>query len=282
VKLLVVGAAGLLGSEFIRSASAGGHEVRGTTRADLDVTNASNVDDVLESVRPDAVAFCAGVTHVDRAEADPDAAWAVNRDGALNVARACRGVGARMVYFSTDYVFDGHAREPYLPDEPTSPINAYGRSKVDGEVAVSESGADYFIARVSWLFGAGRLCFVTSMLEKARAGEALKIVEDQRTRPTYTRNVVDVTLSLLGARAEGVWHIADGGPVPSRYEIMREALSAMELDVPVHGIRAADLWTDVPRPKYTALDLKKTEQGVGRPMEDWRESLGRFLREEVA
>lgn len=307
MKLLVLGAGGLLGSAFMRWAPGLGHEVVGTVRpgagaptpvpssaapgprahptatpADtlvpLDVTDHERVREVVYAVRPDAVLFCAGLTRVDEAELRPHEAFAVNADAARCTAEAAASIGARCVYFSTDYVFDGARRTPYPPDHPTAPLTAYGRSKAAGEEAVLEASPDALVARVSWLFGPGRPCFVTAMLERARAGGALRVVADQRTRPTYTRNAVEVTLDLLAAEARGIVHVADGGPVPSRLEIVQHALAVAGIDAEVAPLTAAQLWPDVPRPAYTALDLAATETLLGRAMEDWRTSLRRFVR----
>jgi dTDP-4-dehydrorhamnose reductase len=286
VKILVTGAGGLLGTEVIAVARGRGHAVVGLERADLDVTDAGAVDRRLSSEAPHWVFHCAAYTAVDRAEEETETAMRVNRDGAENVARTCRTVGARMVYVSTDYVFSGEERTPYTPSDPVGPLSVYARTKLAGEEAVlgvlggsgGPSGA--LVIRAGWLYGAAGRNFVTAILERAERGDALSVVEDQRGRPTWARNFAGVTLELIEADAAGVWHVADGGEA-TWLDFAREALRLRGLEVALRGVSSEEWGAAAPRPAYSVMDLEATERRVGHSMTDWRVALGRFLDEET-
>jgi dTDP-4-dehydrorhamnose reductase len=278
---LVTGAAGLLGTDLVAVLERAGHDVRPLTHAELDVTNAAAVADCLRQTRPDVVWHCAAYTAVDAAEADAERARVVNRDGARHIADACRESGARLVHFSTDFVFDGVRRTPYRPDDPPAPISVYGRTKLEGEEAVAASGADHLTVRTSWLFGRGGPNFVTAILARARRGEPLRGVSEQTGRPTWARTAAQGTLALLDAGARGVWHLADRGEA-SWLELAEEALMLAGLDCPIRGVSTAEWGAPAPRPAYSVLSLTATERLLGRPLPEWRDTLRRFLTENPA
>ena len=282
-RLLVTGAAGLLGTEVVSAAERRGHEVVATTRADLDVTDEDAVEARLGSTgrgpaRFTAVIHCAAYTAVDRAEAEPGRALEVNRDGTAWVARAAARAGARFVYVSTDYVFDGRARTPYLPDAATGPLSVYGRTKLQGEEAALASQPGALVVRTGWLYGAGGRNFVTAMLERGRGGEPLRVVADQTGRPTWARNTAEGILELLDRRVRGIWHVADGGEA-TWIELAREAFRLCGLEAEVTPVSTAEWGAPAPRPRYSVLDVAGTEALLGRDRMDWREALARFLGE---
>lgn len=280
MKLLITGAGGLLGSDCARVLPEHGHDVSALTRAQLDVTDAGAVFGAVEAVRPDAVLHCAGMTDVDASERDPEQAFRVNRDGARHVAEAAAAVGARMVYYSTDYVFDGEARTPYAPDAVRNPLVAYARSKAEGEDAVQAASEDHLVVRVSWLFGEAHGGsggdFVRYVLGAARDGRTLRLVEDQRSRPSWTRNVALNTVELLDRSAAGIWHLCDAEDA-SRLEQAEEVLQVAGFSATIEPVTRAQLWPDVPRPAYSVLDLSATEELLGRAMMPWRESVRMVL-----
>jgi dTDP-4-dehydrorhamnose reductase len=248
-------------------------------RAELDVTDARAVARAVAEARPDVVVNCAAYARVDQAEAEPAEALRVNRDGARNLARAAAAAGARIVHFSTDYVFDGRERTPYAPDHPRNPLTAYARSKVEGEDAVVEAAPDALVVRVSWLFGGEGKGLVEHVLAGARAGRTLRLVRDQRSRPSWTANVVTNVVDLLSRQAPaGVWHVTDGGEA-TRLEQASEVLAAAGLDADIVEIGRTEFWPDVPRPEYSVLDVSATESFLGREMEPWRVALRRYLDE---
>jgi len=278
MKVLVTGAGGLLGSEFRRRLPAMGYGAVTPTRAELDVTDRAAVERALRAARPDAVAHCAARARVDQAEATPEETFRVNRDGARIVAEAAAAQGARMVYVSTDYVFDGTERTPYPPGHVRAPLGVYGRSKAEGEDAVLAVASGSLIVRVSWLFGGEEEGFVQHVLRQARANLPVRAVRDQWSRPTWTVNVVEIVVDLLERSAPGgVWHVADGGEA-TRLEQAREVLRVAGLRGDILELERKTLWPDVPRPAYSVLDTSATESFLGRPMEPWRSSLRRYLR----
>ncbi len=275
MKLLITGAGGLLGSALAREAENRGLEVVGLDRAALDVTDGPAVRAALEEHRPDVVVNCAAYTAVDRAESDEAGAAAVNRDGARHVAAAAAATGALPVYLSTDYVFDGTRKTRYRPDDPTAPVSVYGRTKRDGEVATAAEAPEHLVVRTSWLYG-GDEGFVPAILRRARAGEPLRVVSDQRGRPTWAPSAAGTLLDLVERGARGIWHVAGGGEC-TWLDLACEALGGAGFDVDVESVTSEEFGAAAPRPPYSVLDLTATEQLLGRDMTFWRDDLSRFL-----
>lgn len=305
VRLLVTGAAGLLGSEFVGLVGMGKGEARhraslvpgqgpvwdqleiiGLTRAELDVTDRQRVTQALGDFEPDWVVHCAAYTAVDRAEEEPEEARRINVAGTVNVTDAGALHGVRVVYISTDYVFDGSKDEPYAPSDPVAPLSVYGRTKLAGEKAALAAGG--VAVRTGWLYGAGGDNFVDAMVRRASAGESLRVVNDQRGRPTWARHVARGVVELLGhdavvgagggaaAEAGGVWHLADGGDA-TWLELARAAVRLRGLDVEVDGVTSREWGAIAPRPRYSVLDLTATEGVLGKRMTPWRDALEAYL-----
>ena len=275
MRLLVTGAGGLLGSQVVAEAASRGHAVVGLPRADLDVVDADAVRRACERHRPDAVFHCAAYTAVDRAESEPDKAHAVNRDGTLNVARAATGVGATILMVSTDYVFDGRKTVPYTPQDQVGPLSVYGRTKLEAEQAALGAAPSALVVRTSWLYG-GDSGFVPAILRRAERGEALRVVDDQRGRPTWAPDAATAMLDLLGRGARGVWHVAGGGEC-TWFELAREAVRLGGAEVPIEATTTAAFGSPAQRPAYSVLDLGATEALLGRPMRHWRDALATYV-----
>jgi dTDP-4-dehydrorhamnose reductase len=266
----------MLGRDVSTAAERAGHAPVGLARADLDVTDAAAVRRVLETERPDAVVNCAAYTDVDGAEADEDAATAVNGLGAGNVAAAAASVGATMVQPSTDYVFDGSKRTPYLESDPTGPRSAYGRSKLAGEHAVAAAGGAVHVVRTSWLFGTGGRNFVDTMLGLARDRDELKVVDDQVGCPTYAGHLAEALVRLAeGGGAPGVHHAAGAGAC-SWFEFAREIFTQAGLEVRVVPCTTEEFPRPAPRPAYSVLGSERADP-IRLP--DWREGLASYLAE---
>lgn len=277
MRILVTGAAGLLGREVVALAAARGHDVVAAAREMLDVTDGEAAARVLADVRPGAVVHCAAYTAVDRAEEEPELAMRVNGRGTAHVAQAAAGAGARLVTISSDYVFDGSADGiPYRPQDSPGPLSIYGRSKLEGERIALASSPGALVVRTSWLYGAGGPSFVTGMLERGRNGAPLRVVDDQRGRPTWTRNAAAGVLDLLHRRARGIWHVADGGDA-TWLELAREAFRLRGVETPLGPISTEAWGAASPRPRYSVLDVSGTEALLGRAMTDWRVALACFL-----
>lgn len=260
-----------------------GHEVIALDRRGLDVTDAAGIGQTLAAIRPHAVLHCAAYADVDGSEAREEYARLVNAESTLTLARACDAIGARLVYPSTDYVFDGSATRPYRPDDVPRPINAYGRTKLLGERAtrISKEG---IVVRIAWLYGPERRGFIRGVIEHARRftagqGAPLRIVADQVGRPTSTGVAANAIAGLLERRAPaGTYHATGSGPEVSRYDLARAALELAELgDVPVEPVSSEEFAAPAPRPRWSVLDLASTEAVIG-PLPDWRETLGEAVR----
>jgi len=278
VKVLVTGAKGLLGTEITSLLEKRAIDHIGVDLAELDITDAAAVERMISAERPEVIINCAAYTAVDRAEAEEAIAVRVNGDGAGYVAKAAAKVSALMVHFSTDFIFDGESRTPYLPGDLPRPQSAYGRSKLAGERAVSAVGGDHLIIRTSWLYGAAGPNFVSSILKKASKGEALQVVNDQTGSPSWASNVAEVTLDLIRAGARGVYHVTDYGET-TWLGFAKRALAIRGLTVPITGLSGREWGAPAARPAYSVLDLSFTETLLGRRLEPWQDALSRFLED---
>jgi dTDP-4-dehydrorhamnose reductase len=276
VKLLVTGAGGMLGRDVLAAAERAGHDAIRFARPDLDVTDAAAVERAVASERPDVVVNCAAYTDVDGAEADEPAATRLNGDAAGIVARAATSVGASVVQPSTDYVFDGSKRTPYLESDPTAPRGAYGRSKLAGEQAVMGATDRHLIVRTSWLFGVAGKNFVDTMLALARDRDELKVVHDQVGRPTYTGHLAEALVRLAANGAYGVHHVAGGGDECSWFEFATEIFRQAEVDVRTVPCTTDEFPRPAPRPAYSVLG---SERPGALRLPDWREGLASYLAE---
>lgn len=276
MRVLITGAGGMLAQALTAEVSERGHEPLALTRAELDVTDAPSVRRALTTLRPDAVVQCAAYTDVDGAEFDEAGAFAVNAEGAVNVAEACDLVGAVFVYPSTDYVFAGQASQPYRPDSAIDPINAYGRSKAAGEKAAAQARRSILL-RTSWLYGAGGRNFVDTISRLAREQPVLRVVEDQIGRPTWTGTLASVIVRLLEREATGVLHCSDGGHPVSWHGLAVEAVRAQGLSTTIEAVGSEAFPRPAPRPRFSVLDCSETEAILGMPLPDWRVSLRTHL-----
>jgi dTDP-4-dehydrorhamnose reductase len=247
----------MLGQDVVRVSGA-----PGLSHAELDVTDAGAVREALTGA--ELVINCAAFTDVDGAEADPEGALRVNRDGARHVAAAA----ARVLYVSTDYVFDGSKREPYLESDPTGPLSVYGRSKLEGERATAAANPRHFIARSSWLFGAGGRNFVETMLG---LGPEVRVVDDQVGCPTYTGHLAEALVRLGRTEDYGVHHLAASGSC-SWFEFAREIFARAGVDARVEPCTTADFPRPAPRPAYSVLGSER-----GHRLPGWREGLDAYL-----
>ena len=270
MKVLVTGAAGQLGREMVRVA--GTAVVAGLTRADLDVTDRDAAHTVVAGLRPDVVVNCAAWTDVDGCELDPERAQTVNADAVGFLAEACDEVGAHFVHMSTDYVFNGEASTPYGEDHPTDPVNAYGASKLAGEVA---AGAGATVVRSTWLQPADLPGMVGRVIDSLEAGVPIRVMDDRRACPTFVADLAPVILRLGAERVTGVVHATNAG-VTSWHGFAREVARASgndpELLVPVSE---TDLDVSRPacRPTYSALD-NTVLRGLGwEPMRHHRDAI---------
>ncbi|MDR6553927.1 dTDP-4-dehydrorhamnose reductase [Paenibacillus qinlingensis] len=280
MKIIITGAGGQLGYDLKRVLSPK-HEVIAWDKAKLDVSQEHEVMQRIVTERPDVVVHAAAYTNVDRAESEKEAAYHVNALGALHLANACLIVGAKLVYVSTDYVFDGTKRSPYDETDTPNPLNSYGQSKLLGEKFVAMTCRRHFIVRTSWLYGQKGTNFVTKVLEKARTNATLSIVDDQFGSPTYCLDLAIFIRSLIETDHYGLYHASNQG-VCSRYEFAKHILEAAGMAhislnaVPTHAFPPAP----AERPMYTAFAHKAMQSSGFARMRDWKSALDFFLQVE--
>ena len=280
--ILLVGDRGMLAHAIKRSLARRDLAPVGVDRDECDITDAASVAATFEQHKPTLVFNCAAYTAVDKAEQEEGLARRINADGPANLAAACKEAGATLVHYSTDFVFDGTAAEPYPTDAPASPAGAYGRTKLAGERAIVASGLDaHLILRTAWLYGPGPgRPFPKVMLDAARAGKPLKVIADQHGGPTFTLDLADVTLALLDAGQTGLFH-ATGAGRTTWFGFTQAILETFGVTpASLDPITAAD-WAKIkpdaaPRPSFSVLDLSKTEAAIGRPLRPWRDSLADY------
>jgi dTDP-4-dehydrorhamnose reductase len=273
VKVLVTGAAGMLGREVTAAAHARGNEVVALAHAALDVTDPTAVDHAMARYRPDAVVNCAAFTDVDGAEDDERGAMRVNDEAAALLAASASSVGATIVYPSTDYVFDGFSPEPYIESDMPSPLSAYGRSKQAGETSVAVANPRHFIVRTSWLFGLGGKNFVETMLRLGRQESEVLVVSDQVGRPTYTRHLGNAIALLISGEEFGIHHIAGGGYC-SWYDFAQEIFDQAGLECRVMSATTDMLARKAPRPAFSVLGSERPD-AIALP--HWQQGLAAYL-----
>jgi len=278
MRLLVLGSGGMLGRAVVRDATRLGHDVVVRARADLDITDPDAVTRAVGEVAPRAILNCAGFTDVDGAEADEPAAMRVNGDGPGNIARAAAEAGARVVHVSTDYVFDGSKREPWVESDPVAPLQGYGRTKLAGEVAVAESGAEHAIVRTAWLFGAGGPNFVATMLRLGAERDEVTVVSDQRGGPTWTGHLAAALIEVAEREGDvGLFHASAAGSC-SWYEFAVEIFDRARLRCRVVPTTTERFARPARRPAYSVLG---TEREPGIVLPPWQDGLAAYLAEEA-
>jgi dTDP-4-dehydrorhamnose reductase len=275
MRILITGAAGMLGLDVRRAVEEAGHEALVLTRAELDITDAAAVAAAIGRARADVVINCAAWTDVDGAEAEPEQATAVNGAGAGNVAAGAVRAGAWVVHVSTDYVFNGAKASAYVESDAVDPVSAYGRSKLAGERAVAAAAPDqHTIVRTAWLFGAGGRCFPKTILRVASERPELSVVADQIGCPTFTGHLAPALVQLATGQRSGLLHVA-GHSHCSWHEFATAIVAAADLDCPVHPISTADYPTPARRPANSVLVSER-----GAPvLPSWRAGLEQFMSE---
>ena len=301
MKVFVTGVAGQLGHDVMNELAKRGHEGIGTDLAaeysgvqdgsavtkmpyvPLDITNAEAVAETLEELRPDAVIHCAAWTAVDLAEDDDkvEMVRAVNASGTRNIANACKAQDCKMLYLSTDYVFDGQGTEPWKPDcKDYKPLNVYGQTKLEGELAVSETLEKYFIVRIAWVFGLNGKNFIKTMLNVGKTHDTVRVVKDQIGTPTYTYDLARLLVDMIESDKYGYYHATNEGGYISWYdftcEIFRQAGYSTKV-IPVtteeYGLSKAA------RPFNSRLDKHKLVENGFQPLPSWQDALSRYLIE---
>lgn len=281
MRVLIFGAKGQLGKDLIKCFQPE-YQVIGYDLPELDITNATEVYRLLEGEAPDLVINSAAYTNVDRAEEEIDKAFLVNEVGARFVADLAKQWNVPVVYYSTDYVFDGTQRKPYTEDDIPNPLSVYGRSKLAGEQATKEVNPKHFILRTAWLYGPGGNNFIEKMVNRARTAEKLEISDDEIGSPTYTWDLAQMTLDIAKTHQYGLYHATNSGEC-SRYQWMKECFELLDISTPVLPCSRSKFVLLAQRPAYSAMDNRKITSVLGRKIPSWREAVKEYIkrREEI-
>ena len=299
MKIFVTGVAGQLGHDVMNELAARGHEGVGSdllpqyagiadgsavTRAPyvpLDITDGEAVSRVLSEVKPDAVIHCAAWTAVDLAEDEDkrDKVRAINADGTRHIAQACKALGCKLMYISTDYVFDGQGETPWQPDcTDYAPLNVYGQTKLEGELAVRELVERFFIVRIAWVFGLSGKNFIRTMLRLGETHASVRVVCDQIGTPTYTLDLARLLVDMIETDKYGVYHATNGGGYISWADFAQEIFRQAGMATQVVPVTTAEYsLSKAARPFNSRLDKAKLVENGFAPLPDWRDALGRYL-----
>ena len=277
MKVLVTGVRGQLGYDVMGELEKRGIEAVGVDIQEMDITDAASVDKVLKDAAPDAVIHCAAYTAVDAAEDQEELCRRVNRDGTRNIARVCRELDIKMVYISTDYVFNGQGTRPWEPEDERQPLNVYGLTKCEGEEAVQELLKKYFIVRIAWVFGINGKNFVKTMLRLAENNKRVTVVNDQYGSPTYTYDLAKLLVDMVQTQKYGIYHATNEG-ICTWYEFACEIFKQAGIEMEVVPVSAAEYPAKAKRPENSRMSKEKlTENGFDR-LPPWQDALKRYLK----
>ena len=276
--ILVTGASGQLGHDVVEELKHRGLAYDAPTSAEMDITDQDSVMEWILKSCPSAVIHCAAYTAVDKAEDEADRCYLINAEGTRNVARACLDVGAKMVYISTDYVFDGSGSAPWETGDQTGPLNVYGESKLAGERLVRTTLDEYFIVRISWVFGKNGNNFVKTMLHLGESRDVLNVVADQWGAPTYTKDLAPLLCDMIQTEKYGIYHATNEG-VTNWAEFAQEIFRQAHLDCTVHPISTAEYPTKATRPFNSRLSKRSLDTSGFTRLPGWKDALARYLRE---
>ena len=275
-RVLILGAKGQLGAALVARFQVS-CDVAAFSHEELDVCDGARVQEAIAAQRPWAVLHAAAWTDVDGCEKNVEKAYTVNAIAAGEVAAAAAKAGARMVYVSTDYVFDGFQKEPYREEDEPNPLSIYGKSKLEGERLVREAAPDALIVRSSWLFGMGRSNFVMRLFESVMVKPEIPVVNDRRGCPTYTCDLAGAMEALLLKEAAGTFHVSNQGDC-SWHEYAVEILKDLKItSCKIIPVASANFKRPAPRPEYTVLDNTKYQTLTGKALRPWQQALAEFL-----
>ncbi len=275
LRILVTGSGGQLGHDVAETLQSRGHSVLAPLRAELDITDSEAVADYFSANLPDAVIHCAAWTAVDLAEDCEEDCRKVNVDATARITGECAKLGIPIVYISTDYVFDGSGDEPWKEDDPLCPINAYGRSKADGEAAV-RAYPRHFIVRISWVFGSNGKNFIKTMLNLSKKTDTVRVVDDQFGSPTYTADLAPFLCDMVSTERYGIYHAHNSG-VCRWYDVAVETFRAAGLDTKVVPIPTSEFPMKAARPLNSRMDSSGFEAAFGK-LPDWKDAVHRFVK----
>lgn len=279
MKVLVTGVKGQLGYDVVNELTKRGHEAVGVDVDEMDITDGEACRQVITEANPEAVIHCAAYTAVDAAEDNVDLCRRVNADGTRNIALVCRDLDIKMVYISTDYVFDGQGTRPWEPDDARDPLNVYGVTKCEGEMAVEELVKKFFIVRIAWVFGVNGKNFIRTMLRLGEEKGAVSVVDDQIGSPTYTYDLARLLVDMTESEHYGRYHATNEG-FCSWYEFACEIFKQAGMaEVKVTPVDSSQFPAKAKRPMNSRMDKSKLAANGFEPLPTWQDALGRYLKE---
>ncbi len=279
MKVLVTGVKGQLGYDVVKECEKRGIEAIGVDVEEMDITDAAACERVITEAKADAVIHCAAYTAVDAAEDNQDLCRKVNAEGTRNIAEVCRKLDIKMMYFSTDYVFNGQGERPWEPDDPREPLNVYGQTKYEGELAVQELLEKYFIVRIAWVFGVNGKNFIKTMLRLGKERGAVSVVDDQIGSPTYTYDLARLVVDMIQTDRYGIYHATNEG-LCSWYEFACQIFKAAGMNqVKVTPVDSTAFPAKAKRPHNSRMDKSKLAENGFEPLPSWEDALERYLKE---
>lgn len=279
MKVLVTGVKGQLGFDVVKELEKRGQEAIGVDAEDMDITNPELVMEVIKGINPDAVIHCAAYTAVDKAEENIDICRKVNAEGTENIARVCNELDCKMMYISTDYVFDGEGNRPWEPDDKVSePLNAYGLTKYEGEQMLQKYVEKFYIVRISWVFGINGNNFIKTMIRLGKEKGEVKVVSDQVGSPTYTADLAVLLCDMIESDKYGIYHATNEG-ICSWYEFACEIFKVANMDVKVTPVDSNAFPAKAKRPKNSRMNKDKLVINGFDRMPSWQDATQRYIKE---
>ncbi|MTK07910.1 MAG: dTDP-4-dehydrorhamnose reductase [Hungatella sp.] len=278
MKVLVTGVKGQLGYDVVNELKKRGHEAVGVDIEEMDITDEESVNRVIREAAPDAVIHCAAYTAVDAAEDNVELCRAVNARGTGNIARVCKALDIRMMYISTDYVFNGQGTRLWEPDDQREPLNIYGQTKYEGELEVEENLKKYFIVRIAWVFGVNGKNFIKTMLNLGKTRDKLSVVADQIGSPTYTFDLARLLVDMIETEKYGRYHATNEG-LCSWYEFACEIFKQAGMNVTVEPVTSDQFPVKAKRPMNSRISKDKLIENGFQPLPSWQDALRRYLTE---
>ncbi len=280
MKVLVTGVKGQLGHDVMNELAKRGYEGVGVDVEEMDITDEAAVRRVMEEVRPDKMVHCAAWTAVDAAEDQVEMCRKVNTLGTENIAKMCGELDIPMIYLSTDYVFDGEGTRPWEPDDPVvKPLNVYGQTKYEGELAVEKYTDKYYIVRIAWVFGVNGKNFIKTMLNLGKTHDTLTVVDDQIGTPTYTYDLAKLLVDMLEKEEYGKYHATNEGGYISWCDFAKEIFRQAGMDVKVTPVSSDQYPAKAKRPSNSRMEKNKLTQHGFERLPSWQDALSRYLKE---
>lgn len=278
MRVFVTGVKGQLGYDVMNELEKQGLEGIGVDIDEMDITDADQVNKVIKEAAPDAVIHCAAYTAVDAAEDNEEICRKVNAQGTENIAKVCEELDIKMMYISTDYVFNGQGERPWEPDDEREPLNVYGQTKYEGELAIEEHVKKFFTVRIAWVFGENGKNFIKTMLNLGKTHDHLTVVNDQTGSPTYTYDLARLLVDMIQTDKYGRYHATNEG-LCTWYEFACEIFKQAGMDVSVAPVSSDEYPAKAKRPSNSRMDKSKLTANGFQPLPTWQDALSRYLKE---